>query len=188
MKSVLDRRPNIGIRSTRLAAQNSHVIRVPELSATPPKRCNSNDAISKLEIRVGELRATFLRNHSSVPHSGVVLPNRCNACGALLPRLFLLSGGNCYHRAATRRHGGSMVAKPPVARRACALDCRCCAQRAVHLGRMHRKRGVWGEVDDVLSVGSRCWGRAVGPRQRGRPRRRGRPGWRRRCEGWLGQG
>ena len=68
-----------------------------------PKRCNSNDAISKLEIRVGELRATFLRNHSSVPHSGVVLPNRCNACGALLPRLFLLSGGNCYHRGATRR-------------------------------------------------------------------------------------
>ena len=114
MKSVLDRRPNIGIRSTRLATQNSHVIRVPELSATPPKRCNSNDAISKLEIRVGELRATFLRNHSSVPHSGVVLPNRCNACGALLPRLFLLSGGNCYHRAATRRHGGSMVAKPPL--------------------------------------------------------------------------
>ena len=103
MKSVLDRRPNIGIRSTRLATQNSHVIRVPELAATPPKRCNSNDAISKLEIRVGELRATFLRNHSSVPHSGVVLPNRCNACGALLSRLFLLSGGNCYHRAATRR-------------------------------------------------------------------------------------
>ena len=104
MKSVLDRRPNIGIRSTRLATQNSHVIRVPELSATPPKRCNSNDAISKLEIRVGELRATFLRNHSSVPHSGVVLPNRCNACcRALLPRLFLLSGGNCDHRGATRR-------------------------------------------------------------------------------------
>ena len=51
-----------------------------------------------------------------------------------------------------------MVAKPPVARRACALDCRCCAQRAVHLGRMRRKRGVWGEADDVLSVGSRCWG------------------------------
>ena len=73
-----------------------------------PKRCNSNDAISKLEICVGELRATFLRNHSSVPHSGVVLPNRCNACcRALLPRLFLLSGGNCYHRAATRRrHAG----------------------------------------------------------------------------------
>ena len=58
-----------------------------------PKRCNSNDVISKLEIRVGELRATFLRNHSSVPHSGVVLPNRCNACGALLPRLFLCLGG-----------------------------------------------------------------------------------------------
>ena len=75
-----------------------------------------------------------------------------------------------------------MVAKPPVARRGCAVDCRCCAQRAVHLGRMRRKRGVWGEVDDVVSVGSRCWGRAVGLRQRGRP------GWRRRCEGWLGQG
>ena len=108
MKSVLDRRPNIGIRSTRLATQNSHVIRVPELSATPPKRCNSNDAISKLEIRVGELRATFLRNHSSVPHSGVVLPNRCNACGVLLPCLFLLSGGNCYHRGATRRRHAVM--------------------------------------------------------------------------------
>ena len=36
-----------------------------------------------------------------------------------------------------------------------ALSCRCCAQRAVHLGRMRRKRGVWGEVDDVLSAGSR---------------------------------
>ena len=69
-----------------------------------------------------------------------------------------------------------------------ALGCRCCAQRVVHLGRMRRKRGVWGEVDDVLSVGSRCWGRAVGPRQRGRPRRCGRPGWRRRSERWLGQG
>ena len=69
-----------------------------------------------------------------------------------------------------------MVVKSPVARRGCAVDCRCCAQRAVHLGRMRRKRGVWGEVDDVLSVGSRCWGRAVGPRRRG---------WRRRCEGWL---
>ena len=55
-----------------------------------------------------------------------------------------------------------MVAKPPVARRGCAVDCRCCAQRAVHLGRMRPKRGVWGEVDDVLNVGSRCWGRAVG--------------------------
>ena len=35
-----------------------------------------------------------------------------------------------------------------------AVDGRCCAQRAVHLGRMRRKRGVWGEADDVLSVGS----------------------------------
>ena len=185
MKSVLDRRPNIGIRSTRLATQNSHVIRVPELSATPPKRCNSNDAISKLEIRVGELRATFLRNHSSVPHSGVVLPNRCNACGALLPRLFLLSGGGGIATIGLRHAGdtpsrGFYGAKPPVARRGCAVDCRCCAQRAVHLGRMRRNRGVWGEVDDVLSVGSRCWGRAVGPRQCGRLRQCGRPGWRRR--------
>ena len=81
-----------------------------------------------------------------------------------------------------------MVVKSPVARRGCAVDGRCCAQRAVHLGRMCRKRGVWGEVDDVVSVGSRCWGRVVGPRQCGRLRQRGRPGWRRRCEGWLGQG
>ena len=44
------------------------------------------------------------------------------------------------------------------------------------------KKGRWGEVDDVVSVGSRCWGRAVGLRQCGRL------GWRRRCEGWLGQG
>ena len=29
-----------------------------------PKRCNSNDAISMFEIHVGELRATFLRNHN----------------------------------------------------------------------------------------------------------------------------
>ena len=38
------------------------------------------------------------------------------------------------------------------------------------------KSGVWGEVDDVVSVGSRCWACAIGPRRRGR---------RRRCEGWL---
>ena len=157
-----------------------------------PKRCNSNDAISKLEIRVGELRATFLRNHSSVPHSGVVLPNRCNACGALLPRLFLLSGGGI--ATIGLRHAGDTPSrvfygsKTPRWALGGALGCRCCAQRAVHLGRMCRKRGVWGEVDDVLSVGSRCWGRVVGPRQCGRLRQRGRPGWRRRCEGWLGQG
>ena len=78
-----------------------------------------------------------------------------------------------------------MVVKPPVARRGCVVDGRCCAQRAVHLGRMCRKSGVWVEVDDVLSVGSRCWGRAVGPRQCGRLRQCGRPGWRRGCEGWL---
>ena len=29
-----------------------------------PKRCNSNDVISMFEIHVGELRATFLRNHN----------------------------------------------------------------------------------------------------------------------------
>ena len=69
-----------------------------------------------------------------------------------------------------------MVVKSPVARRGCAVDGRCCAQRAVHLGRMRQKRGVWGEVDDVLSVGLRCWACAIGPRRRGR---------RRRCEGWL---
>ena len=143
-----------------------------------PKRCNSNDAISKLEICVGELRATFLRNHSSVPHSGVVLPNRCNACcRALLPRLFLLSGGIAtigVRHAGDTPSWGFYGSKTPRWALGCAVGCWCCAQRAVHLGRMHRKRGVWGEVDDVLSVGSRCWGRAVGPRQCGRP------GWRRR--------
>ena len=65
------------------------------------------------------------------------------------------------------------------------MDCRCCAQRAVHLCRMRRKRGVWGEVDDILSVGSRCWVRAVGLRQCGLLRQCGRPGWGRGCEGWL---
>ena len=66
--SVVGRRPNTGVRLGRLINQNSHVIRVPELSAAPPKRCNSNDAISMFEIHVGELRATFLRNHSMRRH------------------------------------------------------------------------------------------------------------------------
>ena len=61
--SVVGRRPNTGVRLGRLINQNSHVIRVPELCAAPRKRCNSNDAISMFEIHVGELRATFLRNH-----------------------------------------------------------------------------------------------------------------------------
>ena len=62
--SVVGRRPNTGARLGRLINQNSHVIRVPELCAAPRKRCNSNDAISMFEIHVGELRATFLRNHN----------------------------------------------------------------------------------------------------------------------------
>ena len=33
-----------------------------------PKRCNSNDMISMFEIHVGELRATFLRNHNMRRH------------------------------------------------------------------------------------------------------------------------
>ena len=33
-----------------------------------PKRCNSNGAISTFEIYVGELRATFLRNHNMRRH------------------------------------------------------------------------------------------------------------------------
>ena len=33
-----------------------------------PKRCNSNGAISTFEIHVGELRATFLRNHNMRRH------------------------------------------------------------------------------------------------------------------------
>ena len=35
-----------------------------------PKRCNSNGAISTFEIHVGELRATFLRNHNMRRHKG----------------------------------------------------------------------------------------------------------------------
>ena len=34
------------------------------------KRCNSNGAISTFEIRVGELHATFLRNHNMRRHQG----------------------------------------------------------------------------------------------------------------------
>ena len=34
------------------------------------KRCNSNGAISTFEIRVGELHATFLRNHNMRRHKG----------------------------------------------------------------------------------------------------------------------
>ena len=34
------------------------------------KRCNSNGAISMFEIRVGELHATFLRNHNMRRHKG----------------------------------------------------------------------------------------------------------------------
>ena len=64
MGSVVGRRPNTGVRLGRLIYQNSHAIRVPELCAAPRKRCNSNDVISMFEIRVGELRATFLRNHN----------------------------------------------------------------------------------------------------------------------------
>ena len=33
-----------------------------------PKRCNSNGVISMFEIHVGELRATFLRNHNMRRH------------------------------------------------------------------------------------------------------------------------
>ena len=35
-----------------------------------PKRCNSNDVISMFEIHVGELRATFLRNHNMRRYKG----------------------------------------------------------------------------------------------------------------------
>ena len=66
--SVVGRRPNTGARLGRLINQNSHVIRVPELCAAPRKRCNSNDAISMFDIHVGELRATFLRNHNMRHH------------------------------------------------------------------------------------------------------------------------
>ena len=68
--SVVGRRPHTGVRLGRLINQNSHVIRVPELCAAPRKRCNSNDAISMFEIHVGELRATFLRNHNMRRHKG----------------------------------------------------------------------------------------------------------------------
>ena len=66
--SVVGRRSNTGVRLGRLIYQNSHVIRVPELCAAPRKRCNSNGAISMFEIHVGELRATFLRNHNMRRH------------------------------------------------------------------------------------------------------------------------
>ena len=66
--SVVGRRPHTGVRLGRLINQKSHVIRLPELCAAPPKRCNSNDAISMFEIHVGELRATFLRNHNMRRH------------------------------------------------------------------------------------------------------------------------
>ena len=39
-----------------------------------PKRCNSNGAISMFEIRLGELRATFLRNHNMRCHND---PTKC---------------------------------------------------------------------------------------------------------------
>ena len=48
-----------------------------------PKRCNSNDAISKLEICVGELRATFLRNHNMRCHKD---PTKCPSRRQLKPR------------------------------------------------------------------------------------------------------
>ena len=64
----MGRRSNTGVHLGRLINQNSHVIRLPELCAAPPKRCNSNDAISMFEIHVGELRATFLRNHNMRHH------------------------------------------------------------------------------------------------------------------------
>ena len=64
----MGRRPNTGARLGRLINQNSHAIRVPELCAAPRKRCNSNGAISTFEIHVGELRATFLRNHNMRRH------------------------------------------------------------------------------------------------------------------------
>ena len=35
-----------------------------------PKRCNSNDVMSNLEIHARELHATFLRNHNMKPHKG----------------------------------------------------------------------------------------------------------------------
>jgi len=66
--SVVGRRPHKGVRLGCLINQNSHVIRVPELCAAPRKHCNSNDVISTFEIHVGELRATFLRNHNMRRH------------------------------------------------------------------------------------------------------------------------
>ena len=68
MDSVVGRRPNTGARLGSLINQNSHAIRIPELCAAPQKRCNSNGAISTFEIHVGELRATFLRNHNMRRH------------------------------------------------------------------------------------------------------------------------
>ena len=46
-----------------------------------PKRCNSNGAISMFEIRLGELRATFLRNHNMRCHND---PTKCPKPGRQL--------------------------------------------------------------------------------------------------------
>ena len=53
----------------RLVPHKSHAIRVTELSVSPQKRCNPNDAMSHLDTRVRELHATFPRNHYERPHT-----------------------------------------------------------------------------------------------------------------------
>ena len=65
--SVVGRRPYTGVRLGSLINQNARNSGTRTLCSTP-KRCNSNDAISMFEIHVGELRATFLRNHNMRRH------------------------------------------------------------------------------------------------------------------------
>ena len=89
----------------------------------------------------------------------------CQLVRALLPRLFLCLGGIAtigVRHAGDTPSWGFYGRKTPRWALGGAVDCRCCAQRAVHLGRMRRKRGVWGEVDYVVGAVLRCWVRAIG--------------------------
>ena len=72
LAASLGRRPNTGVRSTRLTTHKSHAIRMTELSAAPPKNvATPTKRFQTLETRLGELHATFPRNHVARPHKGL---------------------------------------------------------------------------------------------------------------------